>query len=223
MPPSEPISRGVEMGYRVMDEYMHEGQNVARALWPPYLGGAMPHEELPRRIGAMVQSFSDFASLWLEMMERFGAGRPPMQAPGGTPASGTAGPFSAGCEPEPRVASGAVSSQAASAGREADAATLLGFSLDIQSTRRIELSIDLRPQSASLPLRVLDLRSPEPDKPRLTGIAIEGFPAEDRVLLRIHIQDSQPAGNYSGVIIDERTSLPRGTLAVRILPSDGSP
>jgi hypothetical protein len=94
----------------------------------------------------------------------------------------------------------------------------LGLTLDIQSPRRIEVSVDLRPRSLALSLVVHDLRAPEPDKPRLTGVTLEGLPDEERVLLRLQVPEDHPPGIYSGLILDERTSLPRGTLTVRIPP-----
>ena len=94
----------------------------------------------------------------------------------------------------------------------------LGLTLDIQSARRVEVSVDLRPRSSGLPLVVHDLRAPEPDKPRLTGVKIEGLPDEERVCLHLQVPEEHPPGVYSGLILDERTSLPRGTLTVRIPP-----
>jgi hypothetical protein len=92
----------------------------------------------------------------------------------------------------------------------------VGLTLDIQSARRVEVSVDLRPRSSGLPLVVHDLRAPEADKPRLTGVTIEGQPDEERLCLRLRVPEEHPPGIYSGLILDEQTSLPRGTLTVRI-------
>jgi hypothetical protein len=200
------------MGYRVVEEYLRQGRNVARAMGIPSFGAAPPpaDEGLQGRMGAMLRSFTDFASLWMDLMGKVGGG-----SAGVTPASGTAGPFPAGAAPDAGEPSKAVAPEPPV---EPQAAAAVGLTLDVQSPRRVEVSVDLRPRSWSLPLVVHDLRAPEPDKPRLTGVTLEGLPDEERVCLHLQVPGDHPPGVYSGVILDERTSLPRGTLTVRIPP-----
>src|SRR5688572_28553371 len=62
-PPGDPVSRGVELGYRVIEEYLRQGQNVARAMGVPSFGTAPADEGVQNRMGAMLRSFTDFASL----------------------------------------------------------------------------------------------------------------------------------------------------------------
>lgn len=211
------------MGYRVMEEYLRQGQNMARAVGLPFSGGAPADDGLQSRMGAMVRSFSDFASLWMDLMGRVGAGGFGASAPGTTPPVGTAGPFPAGGGPGAAGASRAVAPERPVAPEphvppEPQAVAPLALTLDLQSARRIEVWVDLRPRSSGLSLVVHDLRASEPDKPRLTGVTLEGLPDEERVTLRIQVPDDHPPGVYSGVILDARTSLPRGTLSVRIPP-----
>ncbi|MFL5345414.1 MAG: hypothetical protein ACJ8AT_11500 [Hyalangium sp.] len=216
--PGNPVSRGVELGYQVIEEYLRQGRNVASAMGIPSFGEAPADDGLQGRMGALLRSFTDFASLWMELMSRVGGGGVASAAPGITPAKGTAGPFPTGggpgaseppkaAAPEPPVSS------------EPLGAAPVELTLDIQSSRRVEVSVELRPRSAGLPLVVHDLRAPEPDKPRLTGVRLETQPEEERVCLRLQVPVDHPAGIYSGLILDERTSLPRGTLTVRIPPA----
>lgn len=214
-PPGDPVSRGVELGYQVIEEYLRQGRKVARAMGVPSAGPAPADEGAQNRMGALFRSFTDFASLWMDVMSRMGAGGGGAPAPGFTPAAGTAGPFPAGGGPDaaepPKVA-------APEPPAEPQGMAPVGLTLDIQSARRVEVSVDLRPRSTGLPLVVHDLRAPEPDKPRLTGVKIESLPEEERVCLHLQVPEEHPAGVYSGLILDERTSLPRGTLTVRIPP-----
>ncbi|HEX5749980.1 MAG TPA: hypothetical protein VFZ09_27370 [Archangium sp.] len=217
-PPSgEAVSRGVEMGYRVIEEYLRQGQNVARAMGGPSSGGGAPADDgLQNRMGAMLRSFTDFASLWMELMGRMGAGGAG-SASSVAPPMGTAGPFPAGAAPaasEPPRAE----APAPPVVPEPQAVAPLGLTLDIDSPRRVEVSLELRPRSSALPLVVHDLRAPEPDKPRITGVEIECLPEEERVVLHLRVAEAHPPGVYSGLIVDERTGLPRGTLTVRIPP-----
>jgi hypothetical protein len=199
------------MGYRVIEEYLRQGQNVARTMGSPFVGGGggPADDGLQNRLGAMLRSFSDFASLWMDMMGRVGAGGGAAPAPGFAPPSGSAGPFPIGGAPRSHEAP-------KEAPPEPQGAAPLAITLDIESSRRVEVSVDLRARSPSLSLVVHDLRAPEPDKPRLTGVKLEGLPDEERVCLHIHVPDDHPPGVYSGLILDARTSLPRGSLSVRI-------
>jgi hypothetical protein len=202
------------MGYRVIEEYLRQGQDMARTMWNPYAQAQAPEGAMPQPMVAMLRSFSEFASLWMDLMGRagpLGSARPPDF----TPPSGSAGPFSVN-EPEPMSPPAPVT-----VAPEAPAAVAgpPGLTLDIASRQRVEVSVDLRPRSAGLALRVHDLRAIEADKPRLTGITLEGSPAEERVTLRLRIPEEHPPGVYSGIILDEQTSLPRGTLTVRLFPA----
>src|ERR1700691_5129885 len=38
--PGDPVSRGVDVGYRVIDEYMRQGQAFAKTIWPAGASGA---------------------------------------------------------------------------------------------------------------------------------------------------------------------------------------
>jgi hypothetical protein len=204
------------MGYRVIEEYLRQGQDMARTMWNPYAQAQAPEGGMPQPMVAMLRSFSEFASLWMDLMGRagpLGSARPPDF----TPPSGSAGPFSVNePEPEPRPPPAPVT---VAPEAPATVAGPLGLTLDLESRRRVEVSVDLRPRSAGLALRVHDLRALEADKPRLTGITVEGSPGEERVTLRLRIPEEHPPGVYSGIILDEHTSLPRGTLTVRLFPA----
>ena len=46
---------------------------------------------------------------------------------------------------------------------------------------------------------------------------LEAASANEPARLRIGVRDDQPGGVYTGLLIDERTSRPVGTLSVRIV------
>jgi hypothetical protein len=248
------VAQGVQMGYRVIEEYMRQGQNAARAFGMPYgpggmpgmpggmpgmpggampggmpgmPGGAMPGMPGGAQMEALFRSFSDFMGMWMTVMGRGMPGAPGSapRAPGHAPASGVAGPFAMGEEQEPASATPQPQPVPAPLPRPHVAAPVqprseapVSLTLELESPRRTEVSFDLRPGSLGLPLVVHDLRAPESDKPRVQGVGIETVPDEDRLILRLRIPAEQPPGIYSGIILDERTSLPRGTLTVRLAP-----
>jgi hypothetical protein len=222
--PGDTVSHGVELGYRVIEEYLRQGQNAASMLGGPPLGGAplggTPFEAgaQQQRLGAMLQGFTDFASLWLQWMGMAGGpGAFAARAPGFAQASGQAGPFSTECGPTspPEAPPPKAPRTAAS---EAGTSSPVEVTVAIDSRRPTEVTIELRPGASGLPLRILDLRAPELDKPRLTEVEIARAPQGDRVSIRLRIPDGHPPGVYSGIILDEQSGLPRGTLSVRIAP-----
>ena len=61
------------------------------------------------------------------------------------------------------------------------------------------------------------LRAIEPDKPRIDAVSFDGGSAEAPATVRIRVPAEQPPGVYSGLIVDQETAAPAGTLSVRIL------
>ncbi|MCP3144096.1 hypothetical protein [Pyxidicoccus xibeiensis] len=213
--PEDPVARGVEQGYRVIEEYLRQGQEAARKVWAPYLGGMPREDELQQRMSLMFQSASDFARVWLELMG--GAARP--SAAPRPPASGAAGPFVVGAAPArappPEAPSPPVASTAPT---PAPVATPGTFTVELESGPRFEVSVELRPRAAGLPLRVHALCATGPDAPPLTHVSLEWIPDEARVVVRLRIPEGHPPGTYSGVVVDARTGLPQGTVYVRLAP-----
>src|SRR5271165_2433794 len=102
--PTDPVSRGVEAGYRVVDEYLRQGQNVARTMWAPFMpggawtgnaaNGAPPSpfpgfpaspDDVQQRMGAMLRSATDLAMMWMDFMGMGAMGGYGSRAPGSPP------------------------------------------------------------------------------------------------------------------------------------------
>lgn len=62
------VQRGVELGYRVIDEYIKQGAAVAKAFGGPRRGAAPSGEDLPKMTQRMMQYASDFTALWFDAM-----------------------------------------------------------------------------------------------------------------------------------------------------------
>jgi hypothetical protein len=63
---------------------------------------------------------------------------------------------------------------------------------------------------------VLGLHAVDSDKPGLTDITFSPAKVDGRRKLRVFVPVNQPAGSYSGVIVDRETGELRGTLTVRV-------
>ena len=92
------------------------------------------------------------------------------------------------------------------------------LTLELDSPRHLEVSVVLRPRPLDRTFRVLGLDGSEPELPRIQGVIVEAVPEEERVVIRLRVPQAQPPGTYGGILLDERTGLPRGTLYVRVLP-----
>jgi hypothetical protein len=228
----------VQAGYRVIDEYVKQGQSAARAMWEPS-GGGLGGDDLQRRFLAVMRTATDFASLWMDFLGG-GVGRGPWGTP--TNAGRTAPPGSVEIHPfsigEAKVANGesrphtngdarphahadAWHAPAPAANDATRAPETASFVVDVASARRTETILDLRPGSART-FRVHDLRAVDPEAPRLAGATVERVHDGERVRVRLSVPADHPPGVYSALVLDEATALPKGSLTVRVF-ADGEP
>jgi hypothetical protein len=208
-PPASGVARGVEMGYRVIDEYMRQGEAFARSNGSSRSAGGPPLMDPRKLTERMVEYASDLASTWLEFVQ---ATMPPAsKTPVAQPARTDPGGFDIGLGPS--HGGNAEPSRVATPATAAPWRT----SIEIASKRRAEVTLDLEPDDDGAPLCAHDLRARDPEIPRIPGVTVVASGSDRRVLVRIHVPDDQPAATYTGVIVEDASNLPKGTLTVRIL------
>lgn len=203
---TDPIAQAVDTGYRVIEQYMRQGERVARQI-----GGqrtvdpARAVVSAQDRITEMTQMFSDMAGLWLELVQdvvQQGAARSTAGDAhnGGPPAA--SGNHGGASEPSP-LSSAAVN-------------------LVLNSTLPVSGHVDLRPEYATAKLQVHDLRGTAADQPRITDVSFA--PATDQTPARIvvRIPPDQPPGRYNAVLVEETGGRLAGTISV-IIDGDGPP
>jgi len=208
-----PSARAVDLGYRIVDDYLRQGQNAARVLGGDRSYGpeAMAND-VQEMSSRMLRYASDFAGVWFELMGMASAAAG--QTPGAEsdrPKSPFEAPFAA---PPPRPAAGE-NGHAPETTRATREVASPAVSIELHSTQPTEVVVDLRPKGSLQHLAVHDLRAVDPEKPRLEDVAFEAD-GEDRVRVLVRIPEGQPPGTYNGVVVDDETSLPAGTLCVRI-------
>ena len=86
----------------------------------------------------------------------------------------------------------------------------------VAAAQPVEVTLDLRPDATGLQLIVHALRAVDPQKARLSDVGFRPAADGQPPTLWITVPQGQPAGVYSGVIVDEQSSRPVGTLSVRI-------
>lgn len=187
---SDTIARSVDLGYRVIDEYLRQGQRAARTFGdrgPDPAGGL--GSALPDLYARFARYASDFAGLWLEMLGSAGS-QSPFEA---SPAR----------EAEPESPPGAPD--------------LPALGVEVRSRRATAIELELRPGARFRSLVVHDLRTREAGVPRLRA-RCETEAGTGRVRIVVDVPHDQPAGAYSGLLLDAEASVPVGTLSVRVEP-----
>jgi hypothetical protein len=202
-PPQDSVDRGVSTGYRVIEEYLQRGQRAAKAASSP--PSPDPASEVPRSAKLterMFQYASDFAAVWLELMQTLMLANPAVQSQQGA----SVGPFAVGEEHR----------KAPSNERGAHPEASLSCAVEIDSRRPVEVSWEIRPEAASADLSVHHLQAADAAAPLLAGASLSRVAHGGRFVLRLKVADDQPAGTYTGLVVDRATNLPAGALVVRI-------
>jgi hypothetical protein len=221
------VARGVNAGYRVIEDYLRQGQEFARALWPGTAGGGGGTPSEPMNMTErLVRSASDLAGLFSEFLQTFSI--PGMLPPPGSqpiPDFGIAEAGAAKTKHDSAQHSGKAAPRptgAATAPVAPEQNERVTVSIDVASRQRTEITVDLKAGPWTRTLQVHDLRSGTADAAiaRLTGITAVSRPDERRVVIAIRVPPRQAAGTYSGVIVDAKSNLPCGTLSVRVLADD---
>jgi hypothetical protein len=212
-PWSDVIARSVDLGYRVIDDYVRQGERVARAVGErgamagPAAAFADP-QDVARR---MTQYATEMATLWFQMLQgsQSAAGwfmPPPF--PGFAAAAG---------DPPTRAAAGeATAPPTPPASRPSNGERPVRVAVAVRSAQAAEVTLDLRPEAGGRRMAVQALRSPTPGPPRISDVALSGDGADAPLMLRIVVPHDQPAGVYNGMVIDEDSGLPLGTVSLRI-------
>lgn len=205
---NDAVSRSVDLGYRVVDEYIRRGQRVAQRLNErAYDVQAMTGDvqDLGMRT---LQYASDFAALWLDLVQRAATDSALLRPRATDGAQATVSSDETGGDRGPTVRD----PQPATTGRTQP----LRVTIEIASAQPAEVTLDLQPDATGLPLIVHALRAVDPEKPRVSDVAVRPGADGQPATLWIRVPPGQPAGVYSGVIIDAQSSRPVGTLHLRI-------
>ena len=202
------LGRSVDLGYRVVEDYIRQGQKAAERMssgtyGPDALAGDV--RELGMR---MARYASEFMAVWFDFMERAAAGGSMPWGP--APPVAPDGASTAPAPVPPR-------------GTAPDGAERTRVRVEVASPWPTEVALDLQPDAARRPLVVHALRAIEPDKPRIDAVSFHGGSAEAPATVRIRVPAEQPPGVYSGLIVDQETAAPAGTLSVRVLPHASGP
>jgi len=199
--PDGAVAHGVRLGYKVIEEQILQGQQLAQRLGKATGGlGTTGSGEVNVLIERVLSLYKDVGKLCIDAVEAV-ARSPAIR-------SGFArGPEAAKSSHEPT---------GRSAAREpAEGAR---FVVEVASRRRAQVTLDLRLSPGLFVPRVHALHAADASISPLTTVSFDLDPALPEPMLRIEVPDTQPAATYTGVVVDSGSNAPRGTVSVRLLP-----
>jgi hypothetical protein len=203
------VSETVEMGYRVIDDYLRQGQKVAEAFNPASWMGPGQNgspDEIQKIAQRVMQYGWDFAGMWFEMWTRMAGngGWPP-----GFPMPGM--PATSASHGRP----GSTVSESPPGSDEASGSEPVRLEVDVRSARPTKSSLDLRPGPTHA-LVLQRLRPATGEGPSIDDASIERVGEGGALTVKVVVAREQPAGVYNAIILDASTNLPRGTLSISI-------
>lgn len=217
--PDGVVAHGVELGYRVIDEHIRQGQRAAsRFNNRDYenAGGRYGAEAAANDVQELVERLLRYSAglvpQWLELANALAAAPELLRellrqsnAQSGNGASSGGASYSGAAHHDAAAGDGA------SAGKTGPVA------IEVVSSRAARVTLDLSGRhSGRFTLPAGGLRAADDGRPPLDDVVL--FTGEDgeRPVMRIRVPDQQPAGVYMGVIVDALSKEPCGTLSVRI-------
>lgn len=189
---SDVVAGAVDLGYRVVDEQIRQGQRVAQQINNQSYGPGTMGTDAQEIGERLVRYSADAWALWMDFLNAL-LGNSDLIRNAPRPFQPTAAPSARSTAEKPAT-----------------------VSVEIASSRPARVTIELQPKSEGRPLATFELRALDASKPPLTDIAFERDPSNEIVSVRIRVPDGQPSGVYTGVVVDRETGQARGTLSVRV-------
>ncbi len=192
------VTQGVNLGYRVIDEHLRQGRSAAAKLRSGIDDTGGDGNDMDELLTRLQRIYKDVGSLCYDAFDvlarspallRWLAGRDPDGGQSGT---------SRGASQATAPIGGA------------------GIAVEVSSTRRILVNLNLPPESEPYVPAVHALHAGDPNCPPLTAIAFRIDPASRVPILEVNVPDHQPPALYTGVVVDRTTNEPKGTLSVRV-------
>lgn len=184
------IGPDLQNANRVLQDQMRTGETAARFFQAALGGrsGGADALDLPRQ---MMRAWSDLMAFSLEFVARSSGGPTP---------------------PPARAAERSETKPNSSSGNA------LRVAVEIDSVLPARVTVDLRRRPADSTLHLDRLQPYRTNAPAIVGTEIIIAPHDDLAIVRLRIPPDQPAGVYNGVIVEESTSEPVGTISVDVQP-----
>jgi hypothetical protein len=206
--PQDAAYQTINDAYRLIDDYMRQGQQMAENFWVPLGDAAAPFREAPERF---LRALGDMTMAWVEVMQQWTATAP---SAGSQTATGRAGPF-AGVTPS-ATGTGDTRVTPSTNTPAAGAAGSASLRVAVTAANPIELVVDLSERVEAAELILTELRDPVGGNAPLTDVSIR--PGVDGApYVKVVVPAEHGLGTYNGLFLDRTTRRPRGTLSLTLL------
>jgi hypothetical protein len=190
----DPLTQGVSLAYRVIEKYINEGRRTAEQFSKHSNDAKMPSDSIRILIDRIFRFQSEIFPVWIDAL---------------------------GTLAQPDKSTGAYAANRSYHAEANDASRngpqqRSGVSIELTSSQRARVSLDLRTDVEGRSLMTHGLHAVDPGKPPLTDITFVPGENHSNGTLRISIPELQPSGIYSGVIVDRKKGETWGTLSVQI-------
>jgi len=204
------VGHGVKLGYKVIEEQIRQGQRLAQRLGKANKVNGTGSGEIGVLIERTLHLYKDMGALYFDALETV-ARSPALKTAvssvwNGKTKTPAPPPIQTETETETEIKP------------DSDTGMGTGFAIEIASTRRTQVTLDLRSSPRGFTPQVHALHATDPKIAPLIGVRYRMEPGVPTPALQVVIQDSQPPGTYTGVVVDSATNEPYGTLCVRLLP-----
>src|SRR4051812_12866934 len=162
----EAVAEAVDLGYRVLDEYLRQGQNAARRFGVRPERAEAAVDDMQALATRMARYTSDFLGVWAQFVEV-------ALSAGGLGAAVGAPPSSNGHAAKPPPANGVPARPT--------------VAVRIASVQPAEVSTEIAPDMVGRPLTVQDLRSADPAAPPMGGVRLEPATATEPARLLVTV------------------------------------
>jgi hypothetical protein len=195
------VTDGVKLGYKVIENYLRQGQRTAEWIRNTAQEQGSKGGNTEELLEGVLRLYKDMTDIWIDAVAII------VRSPafltwltGAEERTNGSGPPQKEHE-QPIPADGAATK----------------LTIEILSAKRAQVTLNLgRTPTRYTPL-VHALYASDPSIPPLTGISFRLERKSMVPILRLKIPAKQPAGTYTGVIVDGQTNEPKGTLYIHVL------
>lgn len=213
------VARSVELGYRVVDDYIKRGQQAAQRIRDGAYGAGDVAQDIQGVAGQLVRSASDLVGAWVEFAALAGAGT--ASATGATAQNETHAATDAGAPPSgiAHPTAGTRPTTSTENGDGAQAGERLRVRLSVIATGAVEASLDLRPIPADHHVVVYRVRMDADPTVHIDDVRVDRA-SDGTAVIRVIVPATQVAGRYSGVVVDDDTNVPVGEISLVVSRAD---
>jgi hypothetical protein len=203
------VSAGVALGYRVIQEYLRQGERVARSFWSP--GDDADGYDPTRLVDRALRSAQDLAGAFSEMVR--------ILAKNAAPSEEAAPPGGFDFDPPRRAKArgGDEPSEATPDRARADSAKPAPtVSVSVRSRRPVKVALQLNEAADPRVFQVPPLARSGKGAALLHGTTIATGAGGRGVTINLKVPPRLAKGRYQGLVLDARTSRPVGFLSVDV-------